>query len=905
MTFAMPARIGSTNIVRQQLVWFVTMFFFAVGAGHAQNEDADSLLQLLKKEREPSKRIDLLNGVAYFYFDYNDSLARFYAQQALDEAEKTTYSKGKKYALMMVGLGMFSGGDFKGGLGHFKRATTLDSGGDTGMSSYNFLLMGRVYYELAEYDSALLYHQRAFQALEGRGSSNAVANVYRNIAQVLLTQWKNKEAFDYLKKAEAFVIGGNTRNYILAEIQSLLGVYYENTLNFEESERYYLKVCELAREGNAMYHLIKCELRQADLALRRGAYSVALQHCSQAVLYTNKYTYPPQVAEIYHRLGEVYAELSQHDLATQYYFKSLKITEGLGLRYLTARIYSDVAWVLHERKNDNEAFAYIQRSFEIREKIGDHKGLGNCYNVRGLIYLQTNRFEEAIAELERAKIEWQNIGHAEGVAACNYNLALVYIEQGKKDRALELMLLAIETEKTIGNKKSLGASYNGLAHLYIQMGRMAEAERYLKLSNVMAKETRSLTQKRFNYKTYADFYKIRGDYKRAYEFLLRHDEMVDSIYSETSTTKLAEMQALYEVEQKDQKIKLLNQQAQLNASELARQQSDLKMQRTAIIAALIAILLISLLALTIHRSNQRVKKAHMEVVEKNEEIQAQAEELTESNELLTRLHREVTEKNEEIEAQSEELIEANQTIVEINRGLESKIETRTSDLKQAYKELDTFFYRSSHDFRRPLTTFMGLAEVAKITVKDNNALGLFAKVNETAHNLDRMLIKLQSISDIGAQQLIFKEVFLQETIENVIDSFRSEIAAKNIHVHLNIKNQTAFSSYPALVKIIAENLIENAIVFSDPANPQLNVDVISVKKGIEMHVTDNGEGISNEIKDRMFEMYFRGSERSKGNGLGLYIVKKAVEKLHGSISFESEVYKRTEFKVFLPDQSQS
>ena len=64
-----------------------------------------------------------------------------------------------------------------------------------------------------------------------------------------------------------------------------------------------------------------------------------------------------------------------------------------------------------------------------------------------------------------------------------------------------------------------------------------------------------------------------------------------------------------------------------------------------------------------------------------------------------------------------------------------------------------------------------------------------------------------------------------------------------------------------------------------------------------MEVQDNGEGIPEEFKDRIFEMYFRANERSKGNGLGLYIVKKAVEKLGGTIGLKSELYTGSTFTI--------
>src|SRR5690606_41634466 len=103
---------------------------------------------------------------------------------------------------------------------------------------------------------------------------------------------------------------------------------------------------------------------------------------------------------------------------------------------------------------------------------------------------------------------------------------------------------------------------------------------------------------------------------------------------------------------------------------------------------------------------------------------------------------------EELQAKSEELQYAYETIARSNRELERKVNERTSALTEAYRELDTFFYRASHDFRRPLTTFLGLAELATTTLKDARAGELCDKVRETAINLDKMLFKLQSISDL-------------------------------------------------------------------------------------------------------------------------------------------------------------
>jgi signal transduction histidine kinase len=275
---------------------------------------------------------------------------------------------------------------------------------------------------------------------------------------------------------------------------------------------------------------------------------------------------------------------------------------------------------------------------------------------------------------------------------------------------------------------------------------------------------------------------------------------------------------------------------------------------------------------------------------KNEEIQAQSEELTNANKILTELNREVLEQKEEIQTQSEELSESYGAISQINQTLEEKIADRTAALRRAFHELDTFFYRSSHDFRRPLTTFMGLAQVAKVTVREPAALELFQKVDETARHLDRMVKKLQAVSDVGALELTEGETSVQELFDHALIAFREDLTQKAITVNTRVEATEKFVSYPLLLTIILDNLVENALQFSGHAEPSITMKGSIVESKIIIEIKDNGRGIDPLYHSKVFDMYFRATETSKGNGLGLFIVKKAVERLGGGVSFESEKY---------------
>ena len=82
----------------------------------------------------------------------------------------------------------------------------------------------------------------------------------------------------------------------------------------------------------------------------------------------------------------------------------------------------------------------------------------------------------------------------------------------------------------------------------------------------------------------------------------------------------------------------------------------------------------------------------------------------------------------------------------------------------------------------------------------------------------------------------------------------------------------------------------------------MDIKISTRQKGTNIHliVTDNGMGIDPNFHDKIFELYFRANETSQGNGLGLYITKKAAERLKGSVEFTSELGVGSRFVVILP-----
>lgn len=856
------------RVMRKSTLWLLGLLFVS---GPLMAQSLDSLKQLLGDLNDHRQRVDVLIDISTRLFDIDLDEGYKYASDAREEAALVKYERGERLALILMGYRYVCNGDFRQAIDIYEQSDALTSKKDD-ILAYSYVSRGNVYRSTAQYDSSRYLYTQAIRLLETHQNSSYLAYAYKSLGRLEVILWHNKDAEFYFKKA-LDIYGKANRTFGQAEVLFLLSEVSKNLTDYNLAAKLQQQGCEIANRSDYEYLTLLCHRNRGDYYYHLGDYLKSLEELLQALNILRVRDQPQVLASLYNQLGEVYDALGQYDVSLKYYLDALKIWERMGVKYEMAKLFSEIGWIYKNQSNFAQAKAYMERSLALREEIKDEHGISNSYNVLGVLHYQEKRYDKALDYLTRSIEIRKRIGHREGVSACIFNMAAVYEDLGQLDKALTYQFEALEIDERIGNKQGLSISYNQIGQLYTKMHNYPEAFKFLTKANDLARETGSKNLIMANRHIMSRYYEEKGDYKSALHWHKMYANINDSIFSEGNAMKLAEMQALYQIEQKDQQIELLSQNKVIQLDQIKIQRAQIGQQRIIIIGGLIGLVLISVFAYKTYQYTSRMRRANYEIIEQKEEIQAQ----------------------------SEELIEANQTIASINRDLEAKITARTTDLRQAYKELDTFFYRSSHDFRRPLTTFLGLAEVANITVKDPNALELFSKVKETAHNLDKMLVKLQSISDVGTQQLVYKEVLLKEIIDNVLDAFKVDIANAGIKVTTSIDLTSSFFSYPAMIRIIIENLVENSIAFALPHGPTLNIRAFNMGDNVVIKIEDNGHGIDPALQEKVFDMYFRGSERSKGNGLGLYIVRKAVEKLNGAVELASSVGRGTTFTIMLPN----
>lgn len=222
-------------------------------------------------------------------------------------------------------------------------------------------------------------------------------------------------------------------------------------------------------------------------------------------------------------------------------------------------------------------------------------------------------------------------------------------------------------------------------------------------------------------------------------------------------------------------------------------------------------------------------------------------------------------------------------------------------IKAINHDLSTFIYRSTHDLKAPLASIIGVVNFAKTEITEPQAveyLGMIGECTERLHNILDLLIQAMAVKDnsINPNWINFNKI-----VYNVLMRLKHLRNFNDIDIDVNINVSTFFSD-ESLIASILQNVIENAIKYKSDAQqyPYVIINIEERKNGVHILVVDNGTGIEQKQQDKIFDLFYRASASYKGFGLGLYIVKNAVEKLEGTIDVHSVPGVGTRVSIELP-----
>jgi PAS domain S-box-containing protein len=235
--------------------------------------------------------------------------------------------------------------------------------------------------------------------------------------------------------------------------------------------------------------------------------------------------------------------------------------------------------------------------------------------------------------------------------------------------------------------------------------------------------------------------------------------------------------------------------------------------------------------------------------------------------------------------------------------LEKVVADRTNTLQQAVSELEAFSYTISHDLRSPLRAMQGFSEAVledygdKIDARGKNYL---ERIKNAAARLDRLIQDLLSFTRISRQDVPLEPIDLSRILHDIIENYPNlNPPAAEVHIEGNLPK--VLGREAPLTQVLS-NLLGNAARFVKPETaPHIRVWGEDRGPRFRLWIEDNGVGIAPQDHERIFQMFVQVNEpeRFGGTGVGLAIVKKAVETMHGTVGVESQEGTGSKFWVEL------
>lgn len=241
-------------------------------------------------------------------------------------------------------------------------------------------------------------------------------------------------------------------------------------------------------------------------------------------------------------------------------------------------------------------------------------------------------------------------------------------------------------------------------------------------------------------------------------------------------------------------------------------------------------------------------------------------------------------------------------VLVIIRNVTERKRTEKELIKRNF-ELDSFVYRASHDLKAPLNSLMGLISLVESETQEPSVVSYIRMMNKSVVKLDTFIRDLADFSRNARLELEHNLIDWRSLLNETLENLQFADHADRIRKSISIDFDTPFYSDPVRIGIVFNNLISNAIKYQNLQRDDAAVDISISKVGdsARIRIADNGIGIAREHQSKVYNLFFRASIQSYGSGMGMYIVKNAVDRLKGTIHLESEEGQGSTFTVTLPD----
>jgi tetratricopeptide (TPR) repeat protein len=418
----------------------------------------------------------------------------------------------------------------------------------------------------------------------------------------------------------------------------------------------------------------------------------AFTFARQAQKIALKYDQKDELAMSYLISGNVFYNQGVFNRAIEDFLEALKFFTQTKNQKGQAEIYQDLGLAYHYSKKPEVALENYEKSLQLFETIQDEKGVAGTLSYIGHIFEKKFEYQKALDYQQKALKIYEKLADKAGLAKVMDDIGSIYEDWKDYEKAFFYFSKALETNLAINNQVAAIIDLNNLGDIYQKQGKYPQSLEFAFKSLQLARKLNQKYQLRSAYRDISQTYFLLKDYQKAYTYLDSSYIAYGEVYNSETAQQIAQMQVIYETQEKDKEIALL--------------ENSKKFNRLLNYIFLGGIILLMLLGLVIFNRQRLLILKNKKIIEQNQRIYAAENELQNAalknmqlNELQLKIELENKQLREaklqdELEMRSRELtgrtlliIQKNEILVELLEKIELVIRKKEGDKDRELKKL--------------------------------------------------------------------------------------------------------------------------------------------------------------------------------------------------------------------------
>ena len=593
-----------------------------------------------------------------------------------------------------------------------------------------------------------------------------------------------------------------------------------------------------------------------------GKYDKALSYAKEAIdIFAALKDTAGQLKSHLH-LARTQKKVGNYPDALKNYLRSLSFSEQLKDSSFIVDNLTGVAVVQKYLKLTDDALSSALRAIKIGQQIGIAEKLSDAYTIAGVVYKERNDLGKALEYFNKSLSIAQRKDDFGAIAENLNNIGHIYKRRKENSKALVNFDQALKYYRMLKDSSGIAITLNNIGEVQIVLLEYKDAVNNLIAALKIALKINMKPALLNIYRNLIEAERLDGNYVAALKYYDQYTLLYNDVYNEETSKQVAQLNAKYQSELKENKIRILEKEKKLSVLEAEKE----KTLRNSLV--IIAMILLIFSTTIFYQYKSKVK----------------------TNRLLTRINNEKEILNKEISMQNEKLQRSEEILKSIN----------------ATK--DRFFSIIAHDLKNPFITIMGFSDLLLsdyTELSDDERLFYLEEMKNTAelsHNLLQNLLQW-SRSQTGRIEFNPQRLELINLVNKNFLLLKNAAEKKRIRLQDMVPPAMAVNADEEMLNTVFRNLLTNAVKFSNTEGI-ISVSATARDNFSEICVSDSGVGMDEKTMDKLFRLDVtcstRGTANEEGTGLGLILCKEFIEKNQGKIWVESEVDKGSKFFFTLP-----